>query len=74
MLNERCIFNEIKRNDNITKQLSEMGLTTIRRLDYQKEVEIKLLALTVTKTQYIPPTNHPWRSFQFSKKQEKIKV
>ncbi len=46
MLNERCIFNEIKRNDNITKQLSEMGLITIRRLDYQKEVlKLKLFII-----------------------------
>ncbi len=43
----------------------------------EKEIPIKLPALTVTKTQYIPPANHPWRSFQFSKHQqikEKVKI
>ncbi len=28
-----------------------------------KEIEVKLLAITKHKTSYIPPINHPWRSF-----------
>lgn len=43
----------------------------------EKEISVKLPALTLIKTQYIPPTDHPWRKFAFSqklKKQEKIQV
>ena len=42
-----------------------------------KEIEIKLPAITRYKSQYIPPINHPWRSFQFGNIQEikeRIKV
>ena len=42
-----------------------------------KEIEIKLPAITTHKSEYIPPVNHPWRSFQFSniqKVKERIKV
>lgn len=35
-----------------------------------KEIEIKLPAITRYKTPYIPPVNHPWRSFKFSNTQE----
>lgn len=40
----------------------------------QKEVDIKLPVITKQKSNYKPPTNHPWRSFQFSKHNEKTKV
>jgi hypothetical protein len=39
-----------------------------------KEIDLKLAAITPNRIQYTPPVNHPWRSFQFSKKQEKVKV
>jgi hypothetical protein len=42
-----------------------------------KEIEIKLPAITRYKSQYIPPADHPWRSFQFNNRQEikeRIKV
>jgi transposase len=35
-----------------------------------KEIEIKLPAITRYKTSYIPPINHPWRSFKFSNRQK----
>lgn len=35
-----------------------------------KEIEINLPAITRYKTPYIPPINHPWRSFQFANTQE----
>jgi hypothetical protein len=35
-----------------------------------KEIEIKLPAITRYKTSYIPPINHPWRSFRFSNAQK----
>jgi len=34
-----------------------------------KEIEVKLLAITKHKTSYIPPINHPWRSFRISNTQ-----
>lgn len=33
-----------------------------------KEISLQLSAITVRKSQYIPPANHPWKKFQFSKK------
>lgn len=42
-----------------------------------KEIELKLPAITTYKSEYIPPVNHPWRSFQFGNRQknkEEIKV
>ena len=39
-----------------------------------KEIDLKLAAITPNRIQYTPPANHPWRSFQFNQKQEKIKV
>lgn len=38
-----------------------------------KEIPVKLPAITLRKTDYIPPVNHPWRKFAFSKKQVKVK-
>jgi transposase len=43
----------------------------------KKEIPVKLPALTLTKTRYTPPADHPWRKLIFSqklKKQEKIQV
>ena len=43
----------------------------------KKEVEIKLPAITRVKTQYIPPIDHPWRSFHlanYRKNKRKVKV
>ena len=44
----------------------------------KKEIPIKLPAITLNKAEYTPPANHPWRRFQFTKKQqeaeEKAKV
>jgi len=39
-----------------------------------KEIDLKLAAITPRKTFYTSPANHPWRRFQFSQKQEKVKV
>jgi len=39
-----------------------------------KEIDLKLAAITPNKIQYIPPVNHPWRSFVINQKQEKVKV
>jgi hypothetical protein len=39
----------------------------------EKEIDLKLVAITRKKSVYIPPANHPWRSFYFSKNQ-KVKV
>lgn len=38
-----------------------------------KEIYVKLPAITRTKTSYIPPANHPWRSLVISKAQQKFK-
>jgi hypothetical protein len=40
----------------------------------KKEIDIKLSALTNQKSNYKPPINHPWRSFKFSKYNQKTKV
>lgn len=40
----------------------------------KKEIHIKLPAITLTKSHYTPPAEHPWRKFQFSKRQEEIEV
>lgn len=36
----------------------------------EKEIDLKLVAITRKKSAYVPPANHPWRSFQFSKNQK----
>ena len=38
-----------------------------------EEIDIKLPAVTKTKTTYIPPANHPWRSQLIFKAQQKFK-
>ncbi len=39
-----------------------------------KEIDLKLVAITPNRIQYIPPANHPWRRFIINQKQEKVKV
>lgn len=39
----------------------------------KKEIDIKLSAITKNKSDYKPPANHPWRSFQFSKHKQQTK-
>jgi transposase len=40
----------------------------------QKEISLKLPAITLTKSHYTPPADHPWRRFVINQKQEKVKV
>jgi transposase len=40
----------------------------------QKEIDLKLLAITRRKSVYTPPANHPWRRFVINRKPEKIKA
>ena len=38
----------------------------------KKEIDIKLIALSRTKTAWIPPANHPWRNQIFTKQKQPI--
>lgn len=61
---------------HINKKDKYLNFTELKEKP-EKEISVKLPALTLTKTQYIPPANHPWRKFVFSerlKKQEKVQV
>jgi hypothetical protein len=40
----------------------------------EKEMDLKLVAITRKKSVYIPPANHPWRRFVINQKSEKIKA
>lgn len=33
----------------------------------KKEIELMLPAITTHKSNYVPPTDHPWRNYQFKK-------
>jgi len=61
---------------HINKKDKYLNFTELKEKP-EKEISVKLPALTLTKTQYIPPANHPWRKFVFSeklKKQEKVQA
>lgn len=58
---------------HISKKEKYLNFTELKERP-EKEISIKLPAITLTKTQYIPPSNHPWRKFTINKKQEKVKV
>jgi transposase len=66
---EKHLTDEVK----IKKNNKELIYTKLTKKPI-KETSLKLPAITITKTSYIPPSNHPWRKFQFSKKQEKVKI
>lgn len=58
---------------HISKKEKYLNFTELNEKP-EKEISINLPAITLTKTQYTPPANHPWRKFVFNKSRKKVKV